>query len=241
MSSCWRLALTPSTAHEPGRVGDLPRVPERTGTPGRRVPGLAIYWNSSHKCPEQDEQAAEPDEPEVVLQMEVVAHQDPAVVLQPRVEPLDLPAAPVTAQGTAILRPGPDPLGPVRCNQRDAARGELGIERIGVLGLVADQPRGERPDEALREGRLDEGDFGGRSALHVHGARKTSTVCQGHDLGPLAPLGGPHAAPPFFARAKVPSMKHSEGSSPPRALRSAASARSARPRVPERTQSWKRR
>lgn len=126
-------------------------------------------------------------------------------------------------------------------DQLDAPRGEPGIQRIRVVRPVADQPGRERPDEALGERGLDEGDFGGRSAPHVHGERKTSAVCHRHDLGPFPPLGGADAAPPFFARTKVPSMKHSERSKPPRALRSAATARSTRSRVPERTQSWKRR
>ena len=166
--------------------------------------------------PGADEQAAELHEAEVVVQMVLVAHHNAAVVLQPRIEPLDLPAPPVPAEGAAILGPGPAPLGPVERDQRDAARGELGIERGGVIGLVADQPDRKRADEALGERGVDERDFGGRSALHVDGERKTSAVCNRHDLGPLAPLGLSDAAPPFLAPAKVPSMNASVMSIPPR-------------------------
>src|SRR5690606_12847414 len=104
--------------------------------------------------PKQDEQAAEADEAEIVLQVPVVAHEDAAVVLQPGIEALDLPAPPIAPQRTAILRGGPAPIGPMRRDHGDAPCGESGIQRTGVIRLVADQTRRERPGEALREGGL---------------------------------------------------------------------------------------
>jgi hypothetical protein len=55
-----------------------------------------------------------------------------------------------------------------------------------------------------------------RSTCNPDGDRKTSAVCNGHDLGPLATLGFPDGRAPFLAPAKVPSMKASVMSIPPR-------------------------
>jgi hypothetical protein len=74
-----------------------------------------------------------------------------------------------------------------------------------------------------------------------NGDRKTSAVCNGHDLGPFPALGLADAAPFFLALAKEPSINVSLRSSPPRAWRSAASALSTRRNVPLRTHRWNRR
>ncbi len=42
-----------------------------------------------------------------------------------------------------------------------------------------------------------------------YGDRKTSSVCDCHDLGAFAPLSFSNMIPPFLALEKVPSMKHS--------------------------------
>jgi hypothetical protein len=78
-----------------------------------------------------------------------------------------------------------------------------------------------------------------RSACNPDGDRKTSAVCNGHDLGPLAALGFSDAAPPFLAPAKEPSMKLSLRSIFPRARRSRASASRIRLNTPLRLQRWK--
>jgi hypothetical protein len=56
-----------------------------------------------------------------------------------------------------------------------------------------------------------------------------------HDPGALAPLGFAHARTPLFAEAKLPSMKASSGSNPPRLRRSLASVSS----TPRMTPCWK--
>jgi hypothetical protein len=80
-----------------------------------------------------------------------------------------------------------------------------------------------------------------RSTADGYPDRKTRAVCNCHDLGPLAPLGLPDEGAPVLAPAKVPSMKHSERSSWPRASRSRARARSTWSMVPLSTQCWNRR
>jgi hypothetical protein len=56
----------------------------------------------------------------------------------------------------------------------------------------------------------------GRCACDSNGDGETRAVCNGHDLRALAPLRLPDARAPFFAPAKVASIKHSVRSMPPR-------------------------
>jgi hypothetical protein len=48
---------------------------------------------------------------------------------------------------------------------------------------------------------LDERDFAGACTCDSNGERKTTAVCDCHDLGPLAFAGGADAEAPFFAPA----------------------------------------
>ena len=187
---------------------------------------------------QQNEHAGEPNKPEKVLEVVLVPDYQAAVILQPGIEPLDLPAPPIAAQDPAILGSRLRPIAPVGGDQLDPALRQAAVQGIAVIGPVPDQPLGERRGEALGEERLDEGGFVGRSAGHVDGERKTSAVCHCQDLRTLAPDGGPHAAPPFFAGTKQPSIKHSDRSSPPRRRRSSAKLRSTCSQVPARTHSW---
>jgi hypothetical protein len=74
-----------------------------------------------------------------------------------------------------------------------------------------------------------------RGAVDVDGQRKTGNRGDGHDFGPLAPLGWTHGQAPFFALAKLPSSKPSCSGSSPRRWSSCASARRAFSSCPLRT------
>ncbi len=121
-------------------------------------------------------------------------------VLQPGEEAFDLPAPAVPTELAAILRLAP--AAAVRRDQFDVPlRGQPGVEAIRIVGLVANQP-GRRFAEELRvEGLLDERDFAGACTCDSNGERKTTAVCDCHDLGPLAFAGGADAEAPFFAPA----------------------------------------
>jgi hypothetical protein len=88
---------------------------------------------------------------------------------------------------------------------------------------------------------LDKSDFMRLSTFRVNGDRKTKAVCHCHEFRTLAPLGLSHSEAPFLATIKVPSMKHSDRSSPPRTRRSSAKVSSTCLRVPSLTHAWKRR
>src|SRR5260370_26400827 len=181
--------------------------------------------------PEQD--AAQVNHREKVVCVVLVAHDKPTEVLEPGEEALDLPPAAIPPERAAIL--GSRAVAPVRSNQLDVRfLGEFLVKRIGVVRAVSDESLRRRGEEAAVEGGADESDLMWRSTLDANGDRKTRAVCHCHDLGPFATLGFADTEPPFFAGAKVASMKASERSSPPLRSRSSASVRTMRSSVPSR-------
>ena len=156
-------------------------------------------------------------------------------VLQPGKEAFDFPAAVRAAQGTAILREV-DPVRPMGRDELDPARGQRLVEPVAVIRGIPNQALGVVGEEVRVQRLFDELRFVRRGRRDGTGDRKTSAVCNRHDLGPLAPLGLADVAAFFLALAKEPSMNVSLRSSPPRACRSAASALRTRRSVPSRTQ-----
>jgi hypothetical protein len=88
--------------------------------------------------------------PEKVLGESLIAHDKPPKVLEPGQESLDLPAAEVATQRTTVLSPlCPDP--PVRRDQFHATTGQVHIQPVRLVGVVADETHGEMSDKFLRE------------------------------------------------------------------------------------------
>jgi hypothetical protein len=167
--------------------------------------------------PEQDTEASELDEAEEVLRVSLPSIGEPAVAEQPSKQALDLPAAHVAAQGAAILSASLAPVGLVRSDQLDPSFfAKPRVERIAVISSVSNKAIGCVLEKAGVDGRFDERGFMRRSTCNPTGDRKTSAVCDGHDLRPLAPLGLSDGEAPFLAPAKVPSMKASVMSIRPR-------------------------
>lgn len=132
--------------------------------------------------------------------MTFIAGHQATEVLQPRKEAFDLPAAAVAAQLTTILRLAP--IAAVGRDQLDVALGrQAGIELVRIVRPVADQSERAGFEELRVEGLLDERDFAGACTCDSNGERKTTAVCDCHDLGPLAFAGGADAEAPFFAPA----------------------------------------
>lgn len=175
------------------------------------------------------------------LMAAIPAGDDALVFVQPGEQTLDLPAPPVPAQWTAVLSGGSGTVAAMRRDQFNALGSEFLIERITVVGTIPDKSSGSSHGEGFSERRLDKGDFMWRSRSRVHGEWKTSSVCNNHELRTLAPLGLSNFEPPFFATVKVPSMKHSERSMPPRSSRSRATASNSFLSTPAFTQREKRR
>ena len=134
---------------------------------------------------------------------------------EPSEEPFDAPASSVAAQRSTVLGL-PFPGGVVRSDHLDAALGELGIERIAVVGAIANQALGWLVGESLLEGVVDEPCFMSLTTSNPNGDRKAMAVCHCHDLGRFAAASSPNKRTPLFAPAWEPSMYASVRSSFPR-------------------------
>lgn len=164
----------------------------------------------------QDNRARQVKKAEEVAAAALIAGDEPSRVLQPGKQTLDPPAAAVSAQWPTILR-DVDAVAPVGRDQFDLTGGERPVERVAVIGGVANDALGIVGQKARVQRLFDELRFVRRGRGDGNGDRKTSAVCKGHDLGALPALGLADEAPFFLALAKDPSMNVSLRSSPPRA------------------------
>jgi len=154
----------------------------------------------------------------VNLQPAVVTNDQAAEVSQPGEGAFHGPAPPISPERPAVLRRWLAPILAVRGDQLDAAPGQLLPQRVTVVAPVGNQALrllpgtpGSMPSPYAdrRERRLDEFDLRRGSRVKVVSQRNTRAVDHHHPLRPLAPLGFPDSAAPFFAGAKLPSKKAS--------------------------------
>lgn len=193
--------------------------------------------------PEQDDQASQVDEAQIILRMIFIAnHQTPEVV-QPSEEPFDFPTALEAAQCSTILCDSLRFTTLAMWRNHVCAKliEQFLIERIAIVGLVSHQALRNISDESLLQRLTDQFHFSWASTLGAYGHRKTMAVCNCHDLGAFSAFSLSHTEPPFLAGAKLPSTNASLRSRPPRSLRSCATASSTCSKTFERTQFWNRR
>ena len=173
--------------------------------------------------------------------MVLVSDNQSSVILKPGKESFDTPSTPITSQLSTVLRFGPFPASTMRGDQFNTpVIKKCAIQLITVVCLIADQLVRSILCKAAINRFLDKLHFMGRSAFNVSGDRKTSSVCDGHDLGALAAFCLADSKTLFFAGTKVPSMKASRISMPPRSYRSCASSWTMRWNTPDRTHCWNR-
>jgi len=173
--------------------------------------------------------------------MVLVADNKAPKILDPGKKTFDLPSAKITPKLSAILG---FLFAPFLAMRRDhfnpAIIQKFLIKAIAVVCFIPNEPVRRMLGETAVDGCLHQRYFMGRSAFHVSGDRKTSSVCDCHDLGALATLCLADSKTPFFAGTKVPSMKASRISIPPRSYRSCASSWVIRAKTPWRTHCWNR-
>src|SRR5690349_21732838 len=179
-------------------------------------------------------------EGEVVFSDMFIADCHSAKVLEPGVQSFDLPSAFVSPKFAPVLCGRPNTIGTMWSDQFNAPGTQLRIQRIAIIGTVANQALRLCHDKSRCESCFHKGDFIWRSTFNVNGDRKTIAVCQRHDLRTFAAFGLSHGPAPFFATTKKPSMKHSDRSRSPRSFRSRASVCKIFSNTPSRCHSWKR-
>jgi hypothetical protein len=151
-------------------------------------------------------------------QRAIIAHDEPAEVAEPGEGAFHGPASPVTPQRSAVLRRRLATILAMWDDQLNAAPGQSLPQRVAVVAAVRNDAGGLLPRPAgpmappyadRRERRLRQPDLRrGRSVKEVS-QRKTRAVDHHHPLRPLAPLGLPDSAAPFFVGAKLPSRNAS--------------------------------
>lgn len=120
--------------------------------------------------PEQEVKAGELNKAEEVLDVVLPSGDEAAEVVHPGEEPFYFPAPTVAAQLASILSMASAL--PVRRDQFDVVFvSELLVERVGVVGFVADEAGGQFVEEAPGENLFHKLALGWRSALHRYGER----------------------------------------------------------------------
>lgn len=113
---------------------------------------------------EQHEQTGQLHEAEEVFDVVLPSGDQPAVVLHPGKEPFNLPPAPVAAQRSAVLRLLP-PVGSVGRDHFDLVFLHLLVQRVRVVGLVANQSFGQFVEEASGQNSFHKPALGRRRFL----------------------------------------------------------------------------
>lgn len=190
----------------------------------------------------EDNEAAKLEHAEEVGFLMFPAADESAEIMEPSEEALDFPAAAIAPQFPAVLGALAAAIVLVRRDQPDMVfLPKALVERIAVVGPVADHSFWLGSRETLRDGSFDEFCFMRRSAGHAAGDRKTMAVCDRHDFAAFAAASWADSSAPFFAELKLASMKVSDRSILPRSRKSSASFSNTRVSSPERCQDWKRR
>jgi hypothetical protein len=148
----------------------------------------------------------------------VIAHDQSAEVAEPCEGSLHDPASLVAAQRPTILRRRFAPILPMRDDQLDTTLRQLRAQWIAIVTPVGDEANRLLPGTTgamptpyanRRQRRLDELDLRRGGRVKVVSQRNTCAVDHHHPLRPLAPLGFADSGAPFFAGAKLPSIKDS--------------------------------
>ena len=94
----------------------------------------------------------------------------------------------------------------VWCDHLNAHQGQVSVERVAIVGHVADEALGKCSQEALFERPPDKFRFMALTTRNPDGDRKTMAVDHCHDLGRFAASSFANIKTPLFAPAWEPSM-----------------------------------
>ena len=185
---------------------------------------------------QQNPDAGQMHEADVVFNLALVAHCNSAIAQQPAIQAFNLPSPLISPQRPPILCFRRGAIAAMRRSHLDATLSQCSIQWVRVIRSVANQTFGFiRHKTGIKFG-LNELGFMRRSTRYVNGDRKARNC---HDLAPFTPLGLTDGSAPFLAGTNVPSMKHSARSIWPRAYRSSASVFRILTNTPAFTRAWK--
>src|SRR3972149_655439 len=161
-------------------------------------------------------------------------------VLKPRKKAFHLPTFFIATKYTTILRWRFYTVVFMRSNQLNASFfSQTLIQRITVISHITSYFFRNIFKKASIKSIFNKSYFVRAGTVCANGDRKTESVCNAHNLGSFAPFGFAHTIAPFFAGAKVPSIKPSLMSMPPRFFKSCANAVSILTKTPDLFHCWK--
>ncbi len=163
-----------------------------------------------------------------------------AEIVQPGKQPFNFPPSPVAPHFSAILRLFLFPIQFMRSNHLDSSFSQLSIKLIAIIRLVTDQTSWISIEKSVINGFLNQFRFVRSGALDMYGDRKTIAVCNCHDFRAFPSFSLANEKTPFFAPAKVASIKHSDKSTSPRFRKSSAKVHNILSIIPAMPHSWKR-
>jgi hypothetical protein len=185
--------------------------------------------------------ACEMDEAEEVFDVVFPSGKESAEVLHPCEEPFHFSSLAISPELASILSVL-SATAPVGCDHFDVVfGGKLLVERVRVVGLVADEPCGKFVEEATGQNAFHKLALGRRSTFDRYCERKTVISGDSDDFRTLAAPGGADSEAPFLALAKVASTNASSRFSLPCLCSRAARSLSASSNLPLRTHCWNRR
>lgn len=155
----------------------------------------------------------------------VVADDESAEVAEPSEHALHDPTLAVSAEWSTILQLHARSPASMRTDHLDSTLPATNTQIVAVVSAIEDQSFSLAVDRDRVERRLRELDLRGRCRGKLASQRNTLAVDHHHPLCSLAALGLADALAPFFAGAKLPSMKVSLQSSLPRSSSSERNAR----------------
>ena len=160
-------------------------------------------------------------------------------ILKPGKQALYFPSASVWSQLPPVLGFRPLSSSPMRRDHLDITLIKQSlIKFVAIIRFVTDKSIRSVCGKTAVNRSLNQFHFMGRSAFNVSGDRKTRSVCDCHDFGAFAAFCLADSKTPFFAGAKLPSMKASRISIWPRSYRSSTSSCAMRLKSPCLTHCW---
>ena len=171
-----------------------------------------------------------------------IANNKSTKILKPSKEAFDFPSFPISLQGSTILSGGFSAIASMWCDHLNATfLCQSLVKFITIISSITNDFFRDILKKTGIKSLVNKRYFMRASTGCANGDRKTASVCKAHNFGSFAPFGLAHTIAPFFAGAKVPSIKPSLRSMPPRSFKSWANAVSILAKTPDSVHSWKRR
>jgi hypothetical protein len=148
--------------------------------------------------PEQDNDAPELREAEVIVHPPLVAHHQPPGVREPSEQPLDLPAPLVAPELATVLGFPLLPVPTVRRYHHYAPFFESPIQRVRIVGPVFDRPLGFLSGAARRERRSTRVTSCGEALAAFTARGRPEASAGAMSFVPLPRLVFPTDPPPFW-------------------------------------------